>query len=49
MIILRKLLLVAFALAFAFVISSCNDKKKKCITAIEQVSKEKQDRHHRRW
>lgn len=49
MAILRKLLLVAFALAFAFVISSCNDKKKKCITAVEEINKEKQDRHHCRW
>lgn len=49
---IRKLLLLGFALGFAFVISSCNDqKKKKCnLATVEYTAKEKQElRQHRRW
>ena len=48
MFIVRKMLLAAIALAFAFVICSCNDPKKKC-PLTEPVFKEKQERHHSRW
>ena len=48
MFIIRKMLLAAIALAFAFVIGSCNDPKKKSFP-IEQAFKDKQERHHKRW
>lgn len=50
MYIIRKLLLVAFALAFAFVICSCNDPKPKTtFNHSEPIVKEKQERHHNKW
>jgi hypothetical protein len=48
MFIIRKMLLAMIALAFAFVVSSCNDPKKQQ-TPIESIIKEKQERHHRKW
>ncbi len=45
---IRKLLLVAIALGFAFVINSCNDPHHKTMLAEYRI-KDKQERHHNRW
>jgi hypothetical protein len=46
--IIRKVLLMAIALGFAFVITSCNDPHPKTMLVEYQI-KDKQDRHHNRW
>ncbi len=48
-IILRKLLLAVVGLAFAFAISSCNDKGDQCKEANKLCEEKQQERHHRRW
>ena len=45
---IRKILLALVGLAFAFAVSSCNDKVKKGKDNNPRCE-EKQERHHRRW
>lgn len=46
-VIMRKLVLALLGLAFAVVISACNDQGRKC--RDPEKCPEKQERHHRRW
>jgi hypothetical protein len=44
----KKILLAIVALGFAFLISSCSDKKRQC-AAPAKFCQEKQSKTHNRW
>ncbi len=46
---LKKIILALFGLAFAFVITSCNDQGKKSDDHKKSLEKENKQVHSRRW
>lgn len=49
MFIARKLLLAILGLGFAFIVTTCQENKKKYPQTFQVACKDKQVRHHNRW